>query len=385
MNDVFSSIAVIIIVSAVSACIGVVSRQPIVVAYIAAGVILGPHGFSVVKNVGLVNDVSHIGVVMLLFLAGIVLHPQRLLILFRKTMLVTFVAGFVCSAMMTGLFMAWGYTLPEAVIGGGALMFSSTILVVKLLPTTTLHQQRMGSLCIAILIAQDLVAIAFLIFLKGERPDSLFAGFLMVGRGVAAIAVVMLAEQFLIRPLMRRIEYYHEVLLLLALGWCFSVAVTAKMIGFSHEIGAFLAGLALARSPIAFFLSEGLKFFRDFFLVLFFFTLGAGIDLSVIRTVWPAAISGGVLLLAIKPLLYRWLFIKTGETPSFGTEIGIRLGQSSEFSLIVAIVAMRQGMIGFKASQLVQMTTIVTMIVSSYLTIVFFPSPLAAKEKLKQD
>lgn len=385
MEEIFSSIAVIIVVSALSACLGVITRQPIVVAYIAAGILLGPWGISVVKNVDLINDMSHIGVVLLLFLAGIVLHPQRLFSLFKKTMLITLSAGGICTVLLGGLLYMLKFSPVESLIGGGALLFSSTILVVKLLPTTTLHQQRMGSLCIAILVAQDLLAIAFLLFLKGERPDSWFGGFMMIGRGIVATAVILLAEQFLIRPLMKKIEYYHEVLMLLTLGWCFGISVGAKALGFSHEIGAFIAGLALARSPIAFYLSEGLKFFRDFFLVLFFFTLGAGIDLEVLLSMWRVVLAGGVILLVIKPALFRWLFIKSGEEPQFSKEIGVRLGQSSEFSLIVAIVAAKGGMICSELSQLIQGITILTMIVSSYLTVAFFPSPLASNRQLKQD
>lgn len=385
MDNVFSSIAIIIVVSALSACFGILSRQPIVVAYIAAGVVLGPWGFSVVKNVHLVNDISHIGVVLLLFLAGLVLHPQRLLALFRKTMFITVLAGLVCSGVMFGLMLLWHYSVTESLLAGAAMLFSSTILVVKLLPTTTLHQQRMGSLCIAILVAQDLLAIALLLLLKGDRPDSWIAGVLMLAKGVAVITVIMLVEQFVIRPLMKRIDYYHEVLLLLSLGWCLGVAVATDYLGFSHEIGAFVAGLALARSPISLFLSEGLKFFRDFFLVLFFFTLGAGIDLGILRSVWMTALVGGVALLIVKPLLYRWLFIRSGESIPFSTEIGTRLGQSSEFSLIVAVVALDHGIISAQVSQLIQVITIFTMIVSSYLTVAFFPSPLGVKGKLLQE
>ncbi len=385
MEHTFFSIAIIVFVSALSACFGIISRQPIVVAYIAAGILLGPFGFSLIKNVELIDEIAHIGVVMLLFLAGIVLHPQRLLTLFKKTMLITVAAGVVCTVLIGALLFAWRFPFGEALIGGVALLFSSTILVVKLLPTTTLHQQRMGSLCIAILVAQDLIAIALLLFLKGDRPESWVGAVLIPLRGIAGISAVMLLEQFAVRPLMRRVEYYHEVLLLLALGWCFAVAVGADSIGFSHETGAFIAGLSLARSPISYFLSEGLKFFRDFFLVLFFFTLGAQINLPMVRDIWLTALAGGVVLLVIKPLLYRWLFIRSGETPQFSTEIGVRLGQSSEFSLIVAVVAVQHAFISPKMSQLIQVIAIFTMIVSSYLTIAFYRSPLGAKPALKQD
>jgi glutathione-regulated potassium-efflux system ancillary protein KefC len=385
MEQVFFPIAIIIVVCAVSATLGIFSRQPIVVAYIAAGILLGPWGFSVVENIELINEISHIGVIMLLFLAGVVLHPQRLLALFRKTMLITVTAGLICTAAITVLLLAWHFPPLKSLLAGVALLFSSTILVVKLLPTTTLHQQRMGSLCIAVLVAQDLLAITILLFMNADRPDSLIGHLLMPLSGIAGIALVMLGEQFVIRPIMKKTEYYHEVLLLLALGWCFGIAMLSDVAGFSHEIGAFIAGLSLARSPIAFFISEGLKFFRDFFLVLFFFTLGARIDLSIIRYVWAPALMCAVLLLGLKPLLYRWLFMRTGENGQFSTEIGIRLGQSSEFSLIVAVVAVQHTLIGVKVSQLVQVTTIFTMIISSYITVAFFPSPLGVKGKLKQD
>lgn len=385
MDNVFFSIAIIVVVSSLSACAGILTRQPIVVAYIIAGIILGPWGLSLVRNTDIINEISHIGVVMLLFLAGIVLHPQRLVTLFRKTLLILLSAAILCTAVITALLLLWKFPPVEAVIAGTALLFSSTILVVKLLPTTTLHQKRMGSLCIAILVAQDLLAIAILLFFNGQHPETLGAGLLIPLKGVVFIALVLITEQFVIRPIMVKIEYYHEVLLLLALGWCFGASVAAQKIGFSHEIGAFVAGLSLARSPISYFLSEGLKFFRDFFLVLFFFTLGAQIDLKVIGQIWAPALVSGLLLLAIKPVLYRWLFIRSGETRQTSNEIGVRLGQSSEFSLIVAIVAEKEGFLGPAVSQLVQVTTIFTMVVSSYLTVAFFPSPLASRAKLKQD
>jgi Kef-type K+ transport system membrane component KefB len=385
MDHVFFSISLIIVMSALFACFGVVSRQPIVVAYIAAGIVLGPWGLSYVKNIDMINEISHIGVVMLLFLAGIVLHPQRLLALFKSVTLILLVSSLVSTLVLCLIFFLWGFSYFESIIAGTALLFSSTILVIKLLPTTTLHQKRMGSLCIAILVAQDMLAIVLLLFFNGERPDTFTDGLLIPLRGIAFIAGVLLLEQSLIRFVMRKIEYYHEVLLLLALGWCFGVSVIAEKIGFSHEIGAFIAGLSLARGPLSYFLSEGLKFFRDFFLVLFFFTLGAQIDFSLLRTIWAPALSGAVCILVMKPLLYRWLFIRTGETKKFGTEIGVRLGQASEFSLIVAVVATRQAMIRAEVSQMIQVTTIVTMIVSSYITVAFFPSPLSAKTELKQD
>jgi glutathione-regulated potassium-efflux system ancillary protein KefC len=383
--QVFSDIAVIIVISTFLAVVAVLTRQPIIIAYIIAGIALGPWGFSIVKGISFLNGASHIGVVLLLFLAGVVLHPRRLVELFKETIIITVATGFLFCTVFAFVARLFGFSILECVIVGIALMFSSTILVVKLLPTTALHQKRMGSLCIAVLIAQDIIAVAVLLILSGRRPGPALQTALIPVVGAAFIAAVMFAEQYLIRPVMRRVDYYHEVIYLMALAWCFGCAMIAQKIGFSHEIGAFIAGVSLARSPISLFLSEGLKFFRDFFLVLFFFTLGAQIDLLVVKTIIIPAIVLSALLLAIKPLGYILLFRFNGEQRRFSREIGIRLGQASEFSLIVGITAMEAHDIGQNAAQLIAVVFIITLIISSYITVFFLPTPIGSSGTLKQD
>jgi Kef-type K+ transport system membrane component KefB len=163
------------------------------------------------------------------------------------------------------------------------------------------------------------------------------------------------------------------------------VALLAEVAGMSHEIGAFLAGVALANGPIALFLSEGLKFFRDFFLVLFFFTLGARLDFRVLHEiVLPASILAA-LLMVLKPAVYLWFFKRAGEAGRFSRELGVRMGQASEFSLIIALAAAAGGTISLRASQLIQVTTILTMIASSYAVVSFYPTPLGTRTSLKQD
>jgi Kef-type K+ transport system membrane component KefB len=184
---------------------------------------------------------------------------------------------------------------------------------------------------------------------------------------------------------MWRIEHYHEALYLVALAWALAWALLARWIGFSDEVGAFVAGVALARSPISAFLSEGLKFFRDYFLVLFFFALGAQMDLLLLQKVLVPAAVLTVLIVLVKPSVYALLLRWSGERLTFGREIGVRMSQSSEFSLIVAVAAAEAGLIGDRTSQLIQLTTILTMVVSSYATVLLYPTPLGLKKGLKQD
>lgn len=385
MEQIFLDISIVVICAAALSWLAVLFKQPIIIAYLLCGIIVGPWGLSLVKGVEFVDAVSRIGVTLLLFLAGIVLHPRRLFGLFRQTMLVT-----LCSSLLLCLFaylfaLATGFDSQNSIFIGLSLMFSSTILVVKLLPTTTLHHKHMGAFCIAVLIAQDLIAISLLIVLSSINHQSPIQMYLLPIKGMFLIGFAFLFEQFVLRKIMEFSDRYHETLYLLSLGWCLGMAMLAQRLGFSHEVGAFFAGLSLARSPIALFLSEELKVLRDFFLVFFFFVFGARLDIFTARKILFPAIILGVLLVFVKALLFNALFKYAGEIKSFSKEAGIRLGQASEFSLIIAIFAYQSGDISLKASQIIQIATIFTMIVSSYLTVFFYPTPLGTSEKLQQD
>ncbi|NTV67765.1 MAG: sodium:proton exchanger, partial [Chlorobaculum sp.] len=273
----------------------------------------------------------------------------------------------------------------EAAIGGGAMMFSSTILVLKLMPTTTLHQQHMGAIGIAVLIIQDLMAILLIAFIKGKANLSIAAGSLGILKGIMLVVAALVAQRYLLSRIIEQVERYRELLNLLVLGWCFGIALGAEAIGLSHETGAFIAGIALADNSIARLIAEELKMFRDFFLVLFFFALGAQLDFSLMKSIALPAILLSALLLFIKPLVFRRALKLTGETPKFSKELSVRLGQNSEFTFIIAVIAAKQGLLSATASQLLHLVTILTMAVSSYLLVSYYPSPLASKPSLKID
>jgi len=155
--------------------------------------------------------------------------------------------------------------------------------------------------------------------------------------------------------------------------------------GLFYETGAFFAGVVLARHPISLFISEKLKPLRDFFLVLFFFALGARLDLLVMKgMIIPSIIIAGIFLL-IKPWVFKKMFIYAGEKKPFAKEAGMRLGQLSEFSLLIAILAFQLGHISSNASQLIQLVTIITFIVSSYIVVLTHPTPIGINKKLIRD
>ena len=163
------------------------------------------------------------------------------------------------------------------------------------------------------------------------------------------------------------------------------MAELAHFMGLSGEIGAFLAGIALATSPISQYIATSLKPLRDFFLVLFFFALGAGFDLSLISSIWLPAIVMSVVILGLKPIVFRLLLRRMSETKGLAWDVGCRLGQIGEFSLLVGYLAVAQGLLGKDASHLIQATVIITLLLSSYIVIFSYPNPIAISDNLRRD
>lgn len=378
-------ISMVVVCAAGLSWLALLARQPIIIAYLLCGVLIGPWGLGIVRDVEFVDALARIGVALLLFLAGIELQPRRLIGLLGQTSLVTLGSSLGSFLIALAFALAWGFSLRNGTYIGLALMFSSTILVVKLMPTTTLHQRHMGAFCISILIMQDLIAVGLLWFIRTAGAATLTSIALLPLKGLLLICFAFLFEQFVLRRIMRRTERFHETLYLLCLAWCMGIATLAGFMGFSYEVGAFIAGVALARSPVALFLAGGLKFFRDFFLVLFFFVLGARLDLLVAREVLVPALLLGFAFAVIKPLMFFVLFRAAGEQKKFASQASVRLGQMSEFSLITAVLAAELALISAKASQFIQLTTIITMIISCYLVVFLYQTPLGFRKGLKQD
>jgi len=373
--------------AAVLATLALLARQSLLIAYMLLGGLLGPWGLGLVKDPETVAEIGHIGIIFLLFLLGLNLDPQDLLRSLRRTTLVTLASSLIFAAAGIVIGLSVGFTLIEALILGGAMTFSSTIIGLKLLPTTVLHHQRMGRVIISVLLFQDLVAIAMLLMIGGAtgggNPWLQMALVLLMLP--LLILFAMACAHYVLIPLIQRFDTFREYVFLLVIGWCVGMAELSAMLGLSREIGAFLAGIALASSKIAFYIAESLRPLRDFFLVLFFFSLGASFNLSMVEDViLPAGLAAATALL-IKPWVFRLLLTMTGEPPQRAGEIGHRLGQLSEFSLLIAALALSKGVIGELASYTLQLATLITFLVSSYRVVRRFPTPIALSDALRRD
>ena len=373
--------------AAILATAALAARQSLLVAYIGLGILFGPWGLALVGDATLVSQSAEVGIMFLLFLLGLDLTPQDLTRSLRRTTLVTLGSAAVLLVIGGAIGLLAGFTPIEALVVGAAMGFSSTIIGLKLLPTTVLHHQRMGEIIISILLLQDLLAIALLLLLKGlgtgTTPWLQIALLLLTLPGLALFAG--LAARFVLIPLIRRYDRFREYIFLIAIGWCLGMAELAGMLGLSHEIGAFIAGVAMASSPIAQYIAESLRPLRDFFLVLFFFGVGVQFNLGMATDVLTPALLLAAAALAIKPWIFRLFLVHTGESGARAWEIGFRLGQLSEFSPLIATLALSTGVLGARAAYSLQFATVLTFLASSYLVVLRFPTPIAISDALRRD
>ena len=373
--------------AAVLATFALFTRQPLIVAYILVGILLGPSAIGLINDPTLISGISHIGIIFLLFLLGLDMQPSKLANMFGRSLLVGLVSCSVFFALGAGTSLLFGFDTTSAVIVGVAMMFSSTIIGIKLLPTTVLHHRQTGELVVALLLIQDLIAIVVLLVLTGNLWQS--GEFLQVAQVLITLPLLIggayLFVRFVLLKLLARFDAFHEYVFLLAIGWCMGLAEISHYCGLSHEIGAFIAGIAIATSPIALYIADHLKPLRDFFLVLFFFSVGAGFNLALLPEIIVPALILTFAVLVVKPTVFRLLLDGAIRSPGRGWEIGFRLGQISEFSLLIAFLAVAQGMLEDDAAHLIQATAILTFLFSSYLVVFRYPSPIAVDSRLRKD
>ncbi len=386
-DSIVSSIFLIFVGAALFATLALAARQAIIVAYIVLGAVLGPWGLSWITDSAWIQDISSIGIMFLLYLLGLNLAPQRLREMFAEALEVTLLSAVVFAALGFAIGAAFGFSWESCVVMGAAAMFSSTIIGLKLLPTTTLHHRHTGEVIISVLLLQDLIAIIVLLLLQGfGKGGELWLDILrQLGSLPVLILVAYLLERYLIEPLLARYDQIHEYIFLLVIAWCLGIAELAQSVGLSYEIGAFIAGVALASCPIAQFIAETLKPLRDFFLILFFFSLGAGFNLGVLPDVYLPAVTLAAMILLVKPIVFRRILGFAGEGRRLSTEIGVRLGQGSEFSLLIAVLAVNSGFMDAHTSYVIQMATLITFMVSAYIIVLRYPTPIAVTARLRRD
>ena len=361
-------------------------KQPVILAYIGFGIAAGPWGLGLIKEAEHIEELSHIGVILLLYLLAINLKPDRLYHLFSKTAVVTLLTSLVFLLVTAAAAMAFGFGFIESIIIGAALMFSSTIISIKLIPTTALHHRHTGEMMTSVLLMQDVIAILLIVMLTGGLGENVTVTIAILFLKLVVLAVVAyFLVRYVVNNLFLRFDIIQEYTFLLALGWGMLGAGVAQAIGLSYEMGAFIAGVAFASSPVSMVIAEHLKPLRDFFLILFFFSIGAQFNFLVTQQVLLAGVVIALLIVVVKPFVFKQGFQLIGEDKKFSMELGARLGQGSEFSLLVSYSALAIGLIDLRASYLIQMVVIITFVLSTYWVVYRYRTPISSTEKNRMD
>ena len=361
-------------------------KQPIIVAYILLGIVVGPKGLGLIHDADQIEQLARIGIILLLFLIGLNFQPKKLVGLLGRVGLVTLVTCFIFMLLGLAAALALGYPFFDSLVIGAALMFSSTIVSLKLIPTTQLHHQHIGDVMLSVLLLQDVIAIVLIVLVTEGGMDNITVSVALlllklVVLGVTSFAIV----KFVITKLLLKFDVIKEYTFVLALGWGLFVAGAAEMLGLSLEMGAFIAGISLATLPIALVIAEELKPLRDFFLILFFFSIGAKFDLGVSQQLIVPGLIITALLMVTKPVIFNWGFKAIGEKPKHSAQLGVRLGQASEFSLLIAFSALASGLIEERSSYLIQLVVVLTFVASTYWVVNAYPTPISYKSSQRKD
>jgi len=372
MGPVFIQLAVILFTAFIVSYIIKAFNQPLIIGYIVAGIIISPFILESGASIEVIHTFSELGIAFLLFMVGLHLNPKVIkeiggasLIIGSIQILLTFGATFLVSYSLLG------YTLTSSLYIGIALAFSSTIIIMKLLSDQKQLDSLYGKISIGILIIQDLVAIAALMFISSMSNGADLGSFAIQGLlgGGGLILILFLVGVFVLPGITKGIAKSQELLFLFSICWCFLIAALFVWRGFSLEIGALIAGVVLSVSPYSTEISSKIRPLRDFFLIIFFIILGLNLDLSGIGSILTNAIIFSLIALLFKPLIIMTLMAMFGYTKRTNFLTGTSLAQISEFSIIVLTLGFARGHIGAEVLSTITLTLILTIALSTYMII----------------
>ena len=369
--DLLSSVGICISVAAALAFVGNWARQPLLLAYLLAGVLIGPQiGLGLISDQESIQTVSEIGLILLLFIIGLELDLNKLLAA-GKPVLITGILQFpLCAALGFAFFMPFGFRMSGGDFGllylAVCLAISSTMIVVKLLYDKFELDTLPGRITLGVLIFQDIWAIVVL----GIQPNllnPLFGKLLgSLGSGVLLVAVTLVISKTLLPRLFRSVAKLPELVLIGSLAWCFIVCAAANAAGLSREMGALIAGIAISTFPYNLDVVAKVVSIRDFFVTLFFVALGMQIPMPTPQLVGMALLASAFLVasrfIVVFPILRA---LRQGHRASLLP--AINLAQMSEFAMVIAAIGLSYEHIDRSTVSLLIFVFAFTSVASTYL------------------
>ncbi|RLJ06211.1 MAG: hypothetical protein DRP18_01360 [Candidatus Aenigmatarchaeota archaeon] len=364
--DPLLHIGLILIIATFIAYLAKIFRQPLIVAYVLAGILIGPMGFGLIKNTSEITALAELGIAFLLFTVGLELDFQKLRNVGAVSVgggiiqvVLTFVLGFFVSEWL-------GFNSTTSVYIGLLVAFSSTMIVTKFLvdrnEINTLHSRIM----LGILLLQDIMVIMILPVLTTQTALSLeiLATIFIKGFGLFSIAVVL--NRFVFKRILDYAAETYEILFMTAISICFLFIGLAVALGFPVSIGAFIGGLAIASFPYNLEIEGEIHSLRDFFAVIFFVSLGMSINLMVVYNMFFEFLVILFVILLIKPLILSIIYLLLGYGGRNASRIGLGLAQASEFSFILATQGLLLGHLNTQNYSFILSIVVISMVTTPY-------------------
>ena len=369
-DHIFYEISALVLLASVAGLIGLMLRQPLVVSFIAVGILAGPDVLGVATSTEYIGLMAEISIAVLLFLVGLKLDLKLITTLGPVALAtglgqVAFTAGFgflICIAL--------GMDWVTSTYVGVALTFSSTIIIVKLLSDKREIDSLHGRIALGLLIVQDIVVVLAMVTLSalGVGEDTGFGEVVLVmTSGIAVLGLVALFIRFAADPILRRVARSPELMVIFAVGWALSLGALGDWLGFGMELGGLLAGVSLASTQYRDAIGSRLSSLRDFLLLFFFLGLGTGLDLSTLGHQVGAAAVLSLFVLVGNPLIVLAIMGYMGYRKRTGFLAGLTVAQISEFSLIFMAMGISIGHVTQESMGLVTLVGLVTIALSTYM------------------
>ena len=369
MNNIFFEITLIISLAATLSLLFRFFKQPAILAYILAGIIIGPFGRLELQSLEFLRAMAEFGITFLLFMLGMELRFKDLKSV-GKISLATGIAQIIFTSVI-GFFIAGalGFSGIESLYISIALTFSSTVIIVKLLSDKKDLNSLYGKISVGFLLVQDFFAILILMFLSGFANGGVSpSDFAVVGlKAVSLFALVAYLSKSFLPKLVDLVARSSETLFLFSIAFALSMSALVSTIGFSIEIGGFLAGLALANSSEHFQIQARTRALRDFFITIFFVILGMSMTFGDIANVATAAIVLSLFVLIGNPIIVMVIMGIMGYRSRTSFMAGLTVAQISEFSLILVFLGNRIGHLTNEIVSLVTVVGVITFTLSTYM------------------
>ena len=369
-EDIFTQLSIVIALAAGMALIMRLIKQPLIIGHILTGIIVGPSLLHLLDEPDTIKAFSSIGIALLLFIIGLGLNPRVI----KEIGKVAAIGG-IAEVLITSTF-GWclgivlGMSKTEALFFGVALSFSSTIIILKLLSDRKEQSRLFGKIVIGFLLVEDILAALALLFvtsLADGKAFSLAEFGLLIGKGALICIPLLIIGNKLLPRMHNLIAGSQEFLFLFAIGWGFGSAALFEAVGFSLEIGALIAGIALSNLAYTQEISSRLRPLRDFFVVVFFISLGTGLSFTDFDSIIPVVLTGTAVVVLLQPLIILTIMGLMGYTKRTSFKAAVTMTQLSEFSLVFIILGSASGLVSDKLVAAITIIALVTIAISTYL------------------